>query len=218
MASEFDSALDAVASSGVGGPSFKFSEVGDTVTGEIVAINGMDVTVYGSNPPRVKEVSPGVPARQMVVTLKTDLRNWDRVAKLPTNQDGSAQAPAEDEGLRNLYAQVTGEGSKALATSIGRAVQAAGKTGAPEVGGRLQVVLKELRPTNKGNPAKLFEARYAPPAVGSEFDGPLAAASAPAPAAAPAPAPAPAPAASANPWATSSTPPASSGFPDQPPF
>jgi len=214
VTNEFDTAADNAATGGIGGPSYKFDGVGDTITGEIVSVTGMDVTVYGTNPAQTEFLADGSPARQMAITLKTDLRNWDRVAKLPTNQDGTAQPPSEDEGLRNLYANVTGKGSKALFTAISRAIKDAGLGGAPKVGARLQVKLSELRPTNKGNPAKLFEARYAPPAAASEFDAPASSAAAAQP-----PAPAPQNTGGANPWAPS-TPPSqpSGGFSGEPPF
>ena len=70
--------------------------------GEIIAINKVAKTKFGSNDPELED--DGVtPKMQLVVILQTSNRNWDKVAKAPQAEDGSPKDPALDEGKRAYW-------------------------------------------------------------------------------------------------------------------
>jgi hypothetical protein len=133
---------------GGGGKSAKFEAVGDTITGTIAAEPEMrQQTDIGTG--ALKTWDNGDPVMQLVVKLQT------------TERDDS-----EDDGIRNLY--VSGGFKRAsLQKAVADAVRAAGAKSLA-VGGTLAVKFTgEEPPSKKGfNPAKLYAAKYDPPAAG----------------------------------------------------
>jgi hypothetical protein len=153
---EFAPSLKFKNGSGPGGQ----TEVGGGVIGTIVSMHQQDQTKQGGNE-KVPDGKGGF-KQQVQIILQTDLRNWDKVAKIPTDKETGAELPAsEDDGRRAIYVKgwMTG--------AIGDAVaEATGKPGAPEIGGKLGVKVTELVPTDKGNPYPKYKAVYTPPAAG----------------------------------------------------
>jgi hypothetical protein len=186
---------------GVGAPSASLKVIDDFVFGEIVDQAIVDKKKFASDEIE-KDERTGENRKQLVVILQTDLRNYQGVSKIPTNEDGSQKAQSEDDGRRAVYiAPFTN-----IHAAVGEAVVAAtGAKGPLLNGGKLGVKIVELKDTGKGNPLKIHEAKYVAPSASDGFFGGGEAPAAPATEQA-APAATPAPAASApaqsDPWAT----------------
>lgn len=176
--SKFDEAAESAGTGGVGGPTAVLKQVGDEVVGTVKSVREWPHTKFGQT---AQEVIDGVARVDALVVIETAQRNWEGVIKIPTYPKEHAKAgkprdKAEDDGMRAIYANVDGSGSKAMFSAISRAVKEAGETGFIKEGGKLALKLTELKPTDKGNPAKLFQARYDPPAKPSAFDSAAASA------------------------------------------
>lgn len=138
---------------GGGGKSAKFENIGDQVTGVICSKPELrQQTDIKDGKPQVWD--NGDPKMQLVVQLQTEQRLDD-----------------EDDGIRNLYVS-GGFKRMSLQRAIAEAIRAAGAKGL-EVGGRLSVAFTGEEPsaTRGYNPAKLYAAKYEPPAAGF-FDTP----------------------------------------------
>lgn len=153
-------------------PSFKFkngsgpggnTEVGGGVIGTILSMTRQDQTKQGGND-KIPDGKGGF-KQQVQIILQTDLRNWDKVAKIPTDAETKAELPAsEDDGRRAIYVKgwMTG--------AIGDAVLAStGAKGAPVIGAKLGVKVTELVPTDKGNPYPKYAAVYTAPSAGADL-------------------------------------------------
>lgn len=206
---------------GTGAPSASLSVVDDYIDGEIVDQAIVDKKKFGSDEIE-KDSRTGENVKQLLVVLQTELRNWQGVSKVPTNEDGSAKAASEDDGRRAVYVAPWTNIHSAVNDAI---VAATGKKGPLLTGGRLGVKITELRNTGKGNPLKIHAARYVPPAASDGFfnetAAPAAAPAAPAAQTTVAQPVAAAPAVQQDPWATeaaaaATAPPA--GQPEPPPF
>lgn len=141
------------------------TQVGGGVIGEILSMNKQNQTKYQSNPPEPILDKEGKPKQELKIVLQTELRDWDKCAKVPLDEDKNPKPASEDDGKRAIYVRgwMTG--------AIGDAVKdATGKAGAPKIGGRLGVKLTELVPTTQGNPYPKFEAVYEAPSGAEGFD------------------------------------------------
>lgn len=147
---------------GGGAPSFKFNGINTGVRGTIVDQFRTTVT---SPSGEVKTYDDGRAIPQLNVTLQTDLRNWDKVTKVPTDEDGNAKPASEDDGLRRIYVKYD------MRRAIAVALQSAKAVGGLKNGGELAVKQSGEKPTNKGNPLPLYEARYTAPSATDEFFG-----------------------------------------------
>lgn len=145
---------------GGGAPSYKFDGVNSGVRGLIVdqfltTVTNMDNTV--------KTYEDGRPIPQLNVTLKTELRNWQGVTKVPTDPESQQEKPAsEDEGLRRVYIKFD------MRRAVAVALQAA-KEKSLRTGGELAIKVTGYKETGKGNPMPLYEARYKAPAASDGF-------------------------------------------------
>lgn len=132
---------------GGGGKSAKFEAVGDSITGVICAPPELrQQTDIKTGKPKTWD--NGDPIMQLVVRLQTNERE-----------------DVEDDGVRNLY--VAGGFKRAsLQKAVADAVRSAKASGL-EVGGTLAVKFTgEEPPTERGmSPAKLYAAKYTPPAT-----------------------------------------------------
>ncbi len=131
---------------GGGGKSVKFDNVGDSITGEITAAEVKQQTDIATGAPLSWD--NGDPRMQLVVTLKTSLREDD-----------------DDDGSRNIYVKGSKKaGSKSLHDAVAQAVRAAGAKGL-DVGGTLTVTLVGTEPsaTRGFNDRKLYGATYVLP-------------------------------------------------------
>lgn len=217
-----DGFFDAVGGSGA--PSAALKQVGDMVYGTIVSQTVVDAKKFGTDEVE-RDAKTGEPIKQLMVVLQTDLRNWAGVSKIPfidKDDQSKGQKPAsEDDGTRAVYLKQWTNAQAAVGEAV---IKATGKKGPLRDGGKLGIKVIELKDTGKGNPLKIHQAHYEPPAAEAGFFDQTASqpaasapAAAPAPAAQPAapatPAPTPAPAAqpAGDPWAVGA--PAS-----QPPF
>lgn len=148
-----------------GAPSALLKQPKDFVMGEIIAINKVAKTKFGSNDPELED--DGVtPKMQLVVILQTKSRNWDKVAKVPTSEDGSPKDPSLDEGKRAVYFPKYTN----IFGAMGKGLKAAGVSDI-EIGGTLGVKVTELQDTGKGNPLKIHEVVYKAPVAKDESDG-----------------------------------------------
>jgi hypothetical protein len=151
---------------GVGAPSARLSAVDDFVFGEIVDQAIVDKKKFGKD--EVETDRDGNPVKQLVVILQTDLRNWEAVSKIPTNEDGSQKAASEDDGRRAVYVAPW----QNLHSAIGDAVVAeTGSKGPLLNGAKLGVKIVELKDTGKGNPLKIHGAKYVAPSASDGFFG-----------------------------------------------
>lgn len=145
---------------GGGAPSFKWGAINSGIKGEIVDQYRTVVTTPDGTR---KTYDDGREIPQLNVTLKTDLRNWDKVTKIPTDPETGQEKPAsEDDGTRRIYVKYD------MRRAIAVAVKAQGERGLSN-GGTLAVKKSGEKPTNKGNPLPLYEARYTPPSASSDF-------------------------------------------------
>lgn len=148
-----------------GAPSALLKNPKDFVMGEIIAINKVAKTKFGSNDPELEE--DGVtPKMQLVVILQTASRNWDKVAKAPQGEDGSPKDPSLDEGKRAVYFPKYTN----IFGAMGKGLKAAGVSDI-ELGGTLGVKVTDLQDTGKGNPLKIHEVVYKAPVAKDEADG-----------------------------------------------
>lgn len=140
-----------------GSPSAKFKEVGDSVKGEVVDKYKIDYVPFGKKDPELDERT-GEPVQQLVVVMQTDLRDWEGVAKVPTDTDGVKLPGEKDTGRRAIYAR---KGTN-IYSALGKAIFAAGAKDL-EIGGKFGVQFFEEEDTGKGNPLKKFRAKYEVP-------------------------------------------------------
>lgn len=131
---------------GGGGTSAKFEGIGETITGTIESTEVKQQTDINSGAPLVWD--DGTPRMQLVVRLKTELRD-----------------DADDDGVRALYVKGSKKpGSQSMHDAVASAVRTAGAKGL-EVGGTLAVTLAgEEPPKSRGmSPRKLYAATYTAP-------------------------------------------------------
>jgi hypothetical protein len=148
-----------------GAPSALLKQPKDFVMGEIVAINKVAKTKFGTNDTEFED--DGVtPKMQLVVILQTSSRNWEKVAKAPQGEDGSPKDPSTDEGKRAVYFPKYTN----IFGAMGKGLKAAGVKDI-EIGGTLGVKVTELQDTGKGNPLKIHEVVYKPPVAKDESEG-----------------------------------------------
>lgn len=137
---------------GSGAPGFKFAGVNSGIKGTVVDQYRTFVTEPGSREP--KKYADGTEIPQLNVTLQTDLRNWDKVTKVPTDPETQQEKdPSEDTGLRRIFIKYD------MRRAVGAALQAAGVR-ALETDGVLAVKQTGEKATGKANGLPLYEARY----------------------------------------------------------
>lgn len=146
------------ARSGGGAPSFAFANIGDTVQGEIVHMEGRQRTRMEDG--QLLFFKDGTPQMQLVVTLQTELRGWQQVVTVPTVTDPQGNkvplGPEHDDGKRRIYVWYT------LKEAFMNALQQAG-VGSPNVGDLLAVRFSGTRPNPKvqnGKPSKEYQVMY----------------------------------------------------------
>ena len=135
-----------------GGKSAKFESMGDMIAGEITDVSVQDQRNMDSG--QVMTWDDGLPRKQMVISLQTDLREDD-----------------DDDGVRKVYVKggnyTVDQGSGASGkTALQQACKKAGVK-IPEAGGTLKVAFTGLGvKTNRGFSApKLFTMSYQPPKI-----------------------------------------------------
>lgn len=83
-------------------PTFKPAGIGDGLKGEIIAITERQARSYDEDAPLFDK--NGNPRMEVVVTIASHYRNWDKVAKVPTDRETKQETPvSEDNGERNIY-------------------------------------------------------------------------------------------------------------------
>jgi hypothetical protein len=140
-----------------GAPSAKLKEKKDFVKGEVVDLFYIPMTDFSTK--KVLLNDDGSERTQLVLVLQTSARNWDKVAKVPIGADGSAKDPKLDDGKRAVYVPKFTN----IYAALGKAVKAAGAKDVL-IGGNFGIVVEDLQDTGKGNPLKVFRAKYEPPA------------------------------------------------------
>lgn len=146
--------------SGVEAASYKARGVGDGLMATIKEIRQLDYYPFGEDKPEVK--SDGTIRQQLRIIVEGPIDNYATASKPLADGLGN---PLPDTGLRAIYAP---SGTN-ISGAIKAAIVAAGARGLDE-GGQLGVKLVEERPSGKGNPLKVWEAKYIPPAAGAGFD------------------------------------------------
>lgn len=182
---------------GGGAPGFKFGGTNTGIRGTVVDQYRTFVTEPGSREP--KTYPDGTPIPQLNVTLQTDLRNWDKVTKVPVDPETQQPKPAsEDDGKRRVFIKYD------MRRAVAVALQAKGEK-ALKTGGTLAIKQTGEKDTGKANGLPLFEARYEAPPENADFFPPEGD--------------------SQNPWATSAesaapaqAPTAAAPVDDEPPF
>lgn len=159
---------------GDGVPSFKFTrqngvrpgyltqeeQIGAFIMGTVVSQAQMDQTKMGTDEKILDD--RGRVKQQLRVVLQTDLRNWDKIGKIPSDPEGNPKGAHEDTGLRAIYVKGWMKGA------VADAIRAAGAPGL-RPGGRLAVKVTELVPTTNGNPYAKYQAQYEAPAAGDQM-------------------------------------------------
>lgn len=161
MSNEYDDFFDGV---GGGAPSFKFGDVGSFVRGTILDQFKQQQTDYADKNKKLFFDDGVTPRMQLAVTLQTELRNWEKCAKIPKDEQGNDKPASEDDGKRRIYIKSD------MQRAVGQAIQASPQQkGGLKNGGTLAVKLSGHKDVGKGNPLSLFEAKYEPPAAGDGF-------------------------------------------------
>ncbi len=146
---------------GGGAPGFKFGGVNTGIKGTVLDQYRTFVTEPGSREPKLYPDKTPIP--QLNVTLQTDLRNWDKVTKVPTDPETQQPLPAsEDDGKRRVFIKYD------MRRAVAVAVKAVGERALAE-GGVLAIKQSGEKPTGKANPLPLFEARYEAPPKNADF-------------------------------------------------
>lgn len=197
-----------------GAPSVRLSDINDGVVGEIVDQFMTEKKKFGSDEVE-KDSKTGEPIQQLVVILQTELRNWQRVSKVPLidpKDKSKGEKPAsEDDGKRAVYIPPYTN----IHSAVGRAtaVHNNGRPTGLRNGARFGLKVVDLEDVGKGNRKKVFQALYEPPTATDGFFGNDKAAGGPNDASRPAPESKPEP---QDPWATSGS--TSSEREEEPPF
>lgn len=83
-------------------PTFKPAGIGDGLKGEVIAIVERQARSYDDD--SLMFDKNGKPRLELVITIASHYRNWEKVAKIPTDLETKAELPAsEDNGERNIY-------------------------------------------------------------------------------------------------------------------
>lgn len=132
-----------------GGKSVKFAEIGDSITGIIAAVHQPEqqTTPQGD---LVFDKKTNAPKMQVRIELTTDLRD-------PADQF--------DDGRRTLYVKGWMKGA------LGDALRRAGRSGAPEIGGKLTVTFTAEEPNPGLSATKKYSAVYENPSGSAGADG-----------------------------------------------
>lgn len=146
--------------SGVDAASYKARGVGDGFMAKIKEIRQIDYYPFGEDKPEVR--SDGSIRQQLRIIVEGVPDNYATASKPVVDGVGN---PLPDSGLRAVYAP---SGTN-ISGAIKSAIVAAGARGLDE-GGQLGLKLAEERPSGKGNPLKVWEAKYIPPAASANFD------------------------------------------------
>jgi hypothetical protein len=157
---------------GSGAPSAKLKDLNDGVIGEIVDQFMTEATEFATGEVKRDKKTNEV-IMQLVVILQTDLRNWQGVARVPLKDKDDKQSgpkdPSEDDGKRAVYIEPWTNIHAAVGKAI---VEGTGEKGPLRNGGRFGVKVIDLKDTGKGNPLKVHQALYQPPAAsGGDFFG-----------------------------------------------
>lgn len=154
---------------GTGAPAFKFDQNGSGVIGTVVDLWETFVTIKGTKDPKLDKNGDKQP--QLVVTLQTELRNWQGLAKIPVDDDGNARPASDDDGKRSVWVKY--QMIRAIADALV-------KTGGDELlqkglekGGKLGVRKIDEQDLGGGNSMFVYDAVYTPPvqAAGGEMFG-----------------------------------------------
>ena len=130
-----------------GGHSATFLEQSKWVVGTILDVSEKQEKAFGTK--ELKVWPDGKPKMQMVVSIQTEERD-------PTL--------ADDDGVRVVYCKF------GQTRAIGDAIKETGYQG-PMVGGKLGLCWSGDEDTGKGNPLKLWKAKFEPPAETGAFMG-----------------------------------------------
>lgn len=156
---------------GAGAPTAKLSDINDGVIGVIESQRVVDYIPFGKDKPEV--LDDGKVRKQLVVILKTDLRNWQGVKEAPLvdREDPSkGRKPGDqDDGRRAVYIPQFKNIHYAVKDAVVASGAYDGKNGPLKDGARFGVKVVDLEDTNQGNPKKVHKALYEPPSASTEF-------------------------------------------------
>lgn len=157
---------------GVGGTpaaAFDFGGKGDlgkTVVGTVVDQFRNIVTDTSGNE---KHYPDGTPIPQLVLTLQTDLRNWEGAkAPLTDGKDGPPLPPEDDDGLRRVWVKYD------MRRALAKALQETGVKSGLRTNDKVAIKKSGEKKTSHPNPLPLYEAKVqrAPePSASEEFFG-----------------------------------------------
>lgn len=148
--------------SGLNAPGFKPRGVGDGVMGEIKEIRQVDYYKFGEKTPEI--LANGSTRQQLRVIVQGPVDNYATTSgqNLPVDEHNNV---LPDTGLRTIFLP---SGSN-ISGAVKAACITAGARGLDE-GGQLGVKLVEEKDTGKGNPLKIWEAKYTAPSKSAGFD------------------------------------------------
>jgi hypothetical protein len=146
-----------------GAPSAKLKDLKDFIKGTIVDLYEVPNIPFGKT--EAVKNDDGSEQMQLVIVLQTDYRNWDKVAKVPEGEDGSAKPVSEDKGLRAVYVPKFTN----IYGALGKAIKKADAKRC-EIGGGFGIVVEDLEEVGKGNKKKVHRAVYTLPVAGFEVE------------------------------------------------
>lgn len=161
MTDPFEAFFEENAGQGGGAPSFKFGDIGSGVIGTVVSQKQAVVKDIKTREPKLDKNGNQQP--QLNVVLQTELRNWDKVAKIPKDANQQELPASEDTGLRAVYVK------HRMIDAVFNALKADGAKKL-ETGGVLGVKKSGEIPTAFENGIPEYQAKYTKPAPSAASD------------------------------------------------
>ena len=147
-------------------PTFKPTGIGDGLKGEIIAITERQARSYDEDAPLFDK--NGNPRMEVVVTIASHYRNWDKVAKVPTDRETKEELPASDDnGERNIYMKDSNR--QELLKAIVDVIPDAENLNAA-IGGVLAAKYSKDLNTGKRSPMKVWAFQFEAPKGGTLAD------------------------------------------------
>lgn len=145
--------------------------VGHGIRGTVVEVSGeVQATDYATKKPKFDK--NGEPIMQVIVTLQTNLRNWESVTAIPTDENDQPKHPSLDDGKRCIFIK------NQMARAVAKALKEAGGQDQVRrgivVGDDIAFKVSGYMDVGRGTPMVEFEAKYwINPGSSGSFEGHL---------------------------------------------
>ena len=147
-------------------PTFKPAGIGDGLKGEIIAITERQARSYDEDAPLFDK--NGNARMEVVVTIASHYRNWDKVSTVPTDRETKQERPvSEDNGERNIYMKDSNR--QELLKAVTKVMPDAGEW-SDIIGGTLAAKYEKDLDVGKKSPMKVWAFQFEAPKGGTLAD------------------------------------------------